>query len=173
MGGGKQLIYSDIQRLKNQLNIPLNGGLALLYFLHNNRYYRCLFYHRIGPVRALLISWLRPGDRYFVIPDSMSIGKGMLFAHPYSTILNAESIGDNFSCIHCCTIGKKGDRRPRLGDNVTMGAGSMIIGDVTIGNNVTIGAGSVVVKSVPDNCIVVGNPARIVKQNGQRVNLPL
>lgn len=86
----------------------------------------------------------------------------MKYAHPYSTILNAESIGDNFSCIHCTTIGKKNGRRPRIGNNVTCGCHVAIIGDITIGNNVTIGAGSVVVKDVPDNCVVAGVPAKII-----------
>jgi serine acetyltransferase len=157
------LIFSDISTLGKQLNIILGKRMALLYMLHNNRYYRCLFYHRIGPVKSLLISWIRPGDKYFQLSFSTKIGKGMSFAHPYSTILNAESIGENFSCIHCCTIGKKNNARPVLGDNVTMGAGSMIIGDVRVGNNVIIGAGAVVVKNVPDNCVVAGNPAHIIK----------
>ena len=46
-----------------------------------------------------------------------------------------------------------------------MGANSTILYDVNIGNNVIIGAGSVVVKDVPDNAVVVGNPARIIKYN--------
>ena len=46
---------------------------------------------------------------------------------------------------------------------MTLGANVTIIGDITIGNNVTIGAGSVVVKDVPDNSVVVGNPARVIK----------
>ncbi len=49
--------------------------------------------------------------------------------------------------------------------NVTCGCHVAIIGDITIGNNVTIGAGAVVVKDVPDNAAVVGNPARIIKYN--------
>lgn len=44
-----------------------------------------------------------------------------------------------------------------------LGANICIIGDIRIGNNVTVGAGTVVVKDVPDNCVVVGNPARIIK----------
>lgn len=166
MGGGKKrLIISDLRAIEHQLNIKLPEFLQLLYQLHNNRYFRHVFYYRIGPKWDLLISWYRPGDKYFWIPFSTKVGSGLRFAHPYSTILNAESIGDNFSCIHCTTIGKKDGRRPRIGNNVTVGCHVAIIGDITIGNNVTIGAGSVVVKDVPDNAVVVGNPARIIKYN--------
>lgn len=166
MGGGKKrLIISDLRSIEHQLNIKLPVFLQLLYQLHNNRYFRHVFYYRIGPMWDLLISWYRPGDKYFWIPFSTKVGSGLRFAHPYSTILNAESIGDNFSCIHCTTIGKKDGRRPRIGNNVTVGCHVAIIGDITIGNNVTIGAGSVVVKDVPDNAVVVGNPARIIKYN--------
>ncbi len=50
---------------------------------------------------------------------------------------------------------------PRIGNNVDIGANVVIIGDIEIGDNVIIGAGSVVVKSIPADCTVVGNPARI------------
>lgn len=161
--GKKRLIVSDIEGLKKQVNISLSNWLAVLYFLHNNRYYRKAFYYRIGPAISLLIGWWRPGDSSFIIPDSTKIGKGLYFAHPYSTVLNAESIGDNFSCIHCTTLGKKDGTRPVIGDNVTIGCHACIIGGVHIGNNVTIGAGAVVVKDVPDNCVVAGNPAKVIK----------
>lgn len=80
----------------------------------------------------------------------------MWIAHPYATIINAKSIGSNFSCIHCTTIGAHNDRAT-IGDNVSLGANVTIIGNIRIGNNVTIGAGSVVVKDLPDNCVAVGN----------------
>ena len=164
-GGRKKMIVSDLRAIEHQLNIKLPICLQLLYQLHNNRYFRHVFYYRIGPMWDLLISWYRPGDKYFWVPFSTKVGKGLKYAHPYSTILNAESIGDNFCCIHCTTIGKKDGRRPRIGNNVTVGCHVAIIGDITIGNNVTIGAGAVVVKDVPDNAVVVGNPARIIKYN--------
>ena len=58
-------------------------------------------------------------------------------------------------------------------DNVSINANSVVIGKITIGDNVVVGAGSVVTKSVPDNCVVVGNPAFILKENGITVKRPL
>ncbi len=172
-GFGKQrtVINGDMDVIRHQIKIrkKLPHWLILLFLLHQSPYFRSLFYYRIGPVKSLLFSWLRPGCKTFTIPYSTKIGKNLWFAHPYSTVLNAASIGDNFKCIHCVTIGKAmnsaGGKRPVIGDNVSVGCHACIIGPVTIGNNVTIGAGSVVVKDVPDNCTVVGNPARILKTN--------
>ena len=109
------------------------------------------------------MEWYRPGDRYFIIKKDMKIGKGIRVTHPYSTILSAVSIGDNFRCIQGVTIGASATGNPTIGNNVHVGANAIIIGGITIGNNVRIGAGSIVVKSVPDNCVVAGNPARVIK----------
>ena len=54
------------------------------------------------------------------------------------------------------------EKVPHIGDNVFIGAGAKILGDIKIGNNVKIGANAVVTKDVPDNCTVVGNPAVII-----------
>ena len=51
-----------------------------------------------------------------------------------------------------------------IGDNCYIGAGAIIMNPIKIGNNVTIGAGSVVTKDIPDNCIVAGNPAKIIRR---------
>lgn len=170
--GLRPLINSDLYKIEHQIKIGvrLPPLLLLLFFLHNNCYYRSLFYRRVGPIVNLLIGWWRPPAKDFIIPYGTKIGEGLWFAHPYATVLNAESIGKNFRCIHCTTMGTKagmdagGGNRPVIGDNVSIGCHACIIGDVHIGNNVTIGAGSVVIKDVPDNCIVAGNPARIIKK---------
>lgn len=162
-GKSRSLTNKDVQRMCNQIGLDVPTILGLLYLLHTDRYYRVVFYHRIGPVAKAIIGWYRPGDRYFIIPPATKIGGGIYIAHPYSTVLNADSIGENFTCIHCTTIGKKDGKKAVIGNNVTLGANSCVIGDVRIGDNVQVAAGAVVVKDVPDNCIVGGVPAKIIK----------
>jgi serine O-acetyltransferase len=92
---------------------------------------------------------------------------GVVCYHPYATVINAKSIGKNFTFRNSITIGNKNNlphEIPTIGDNVDVGANAVIIGKITIGNNVSIGAGAVVVKDAPSNSIVVGNPARIIKK---------
>lgn len=164
MGGGKKALRKDVYVMLTRIHIHVPHFLGLLYLLHNNSYFRSLFYYRIGPVYSMLIGWYRPGDKYFIISKTLKMGGGFLLSHPYATILNAESIGENFSCRHCTTLGAKPNGRPVIGNNVSLGANVTIIGDVHIGDNVVVGAGAVVVKDVPSNCVVAGNPAKIIKR---------
>lgn len=59
-----------------------------------------------------------------------------------------------------------------IGKNVLIGANALVLGKITIGDNVKIGAGAVVLHDVPDNCTVVGNPARIIKTNDEPLKDP-
>jgi serine O-acetyltransferase len=61
---------------------------------------------------------------------------------------------------------EKGKRHPSIGNNVVIGTGAKILGNITIGNNTKVGAGSVVIRSVPDNSTVVGVPGRVTRTRG-------
>jgi putative colanic acid biosynthesis acetyltransferase WcaB len=101
------------------------------------------------------------------IPWNVRIGSKTKLYHGQGTVIHPETIiGDNCTIRQNTTIGNKNNgASPVLGNNVDIGANVCIIGEIEIGNNVTIGAGSVVVKSIPSNCVVAGNPARIIKQS--------
>ena len=63
--------------------------------------------------------------------------------------------------------------KPSIGDYVSVMANAVVIGGITIGNSVVIGAGAVVTKNVPDNCTVIGNPAYIIRKDGEKVHISL
>lgn len=96
------------------------------------------------------------------------------FPHPHNIVIgNNVTIGKNCVIYQNVTLGKKGtfylddgniNDYPNIGDNVIIYAGAMIIGNVKIGNNVIVGANSVVTIDVPDNSIVGGIPAKILKK---------
>jgi putative colanic acid biosynthesis acetyltransferase WcaB len=98
------------------------------------------------------------------------VGSGLKIEHGYSLVVNDQTvIGSNVHLRHCITIGcvklSDGSQGPSpvIGDNVEVGANTVILGGIHIGENAKIGAGSVVVKDVPANAVVVGNPARVVR----------
>lgn len=140
--------------------------------------FRVILYYRLGKVGKFFSHIIKPPYGRTTIIDCPDVaGGGNLFSHAYSTVLNCEHIGYGCAFLQNTTFGNKYKNgkwvRPSLEDNVSVGANVVVIGDVHIGNNVRIGAGAVVTKSIPDNCIVVGNPARIIFKDGQRVDIPL
>ncbi len=106
------------------------------------------------------------------IPFKTTLGKNTRLYHGHATVINDGCIiGNNCVIRHCTTIGNKQINEntfsscPIIGNNVDIGANVCIIGPVKIGNNVTIGAGSVIVKDIPNDCVVVGNPSRVIKNH--------
>lgn len=138
--------------------------LILLVF---KKAYRNIFYQRVGKI-SHLFKWMLPEYDAFILDNQMVMGG--CAGHPFATVVNANSVGKNFSVFQNVTVGVNRGGKPTIGDNVSIFTHSVVIGDITIGNNVTIGAGSVVCKSVPDNCVVIGNPARIIYENGKKVD---
>lgn len=108
------------------------------------------------------------------IHPGAEIGPGLFIDHGMGVVIGETAIiGENVTLYQDVTLGgtgiERGKRHPTLGNNVVVGAGAKVLGNIKIGNNVKIGAGSVVVHSVPDNCTVVGVPAEIVRKEGQKI----
>lgn len=96
------------------------------------------------------------------------VGEGLVIQHGFGTRIGCSRMGRNCQVWQGVTIGKRrsgvNEPRPVIGDNVKICANSLVLGGVTIGDNAVVGAASVVLESVPAGCVVVGNPARIVKR---------
>ena len=102
----------------------------------------------------------------YLFPNTIDVG--LQIVHPgYIWVDGSSRIGKNCTILPGVLLGKKmpGLHPPLIfiGDNCYIGTGSIILGPVKIGNNVTIAAGSVVVKDVQDNVVVGGLPATIIK----------
>jgi len=121
--------------------------------------------HKLGFL-ARIVDWTL---RYFYsceVHTRMNIGGGMLLLHNGLGVVihPGATIGNNLKIHQNCTIGgNHGYGLPIIGDNVMIGAGAVIMGEIRIGNNVKIGANAVVLTDVPDNCTAVGVPAKIIK----------
>lgn len=101
------------------------------------------------------------------IHPAARIGKGILIDHGTGVVIGETAVvGDNVSMLHEVTLGgtgkESGDRHPKVGNGVMIGAGAKILGNVRIGNGSKIAAGSVVLHEVPPHATVAGVPARIV-----------
>jgi len=99
------------------------------------------------------------------------IGEGILIDHAHSIVIGeTAAVGDNVSMLHSVTLGgtgkEDGDRHPKIGSGVLLGAGAKVLGNITIGKCSRVAAGSVVLNDVPPNKTVAGVPARVVGESG-------
>ncbi len=101
------------------------------------------------------------------------IGKGFVIHHGYGSVIGC-IMGSNVHISHAVSIGgnwgkkKEGRGWPIIGDNVWIMPGAMILGPVTIGSNVIIGVSSLVMSDVPDNSVVAGSPAKVIRPISER-----
>jgi len=107
------------------------------------------------------------------IHPGAKIGPGLFIDHGMGVVIGETTeIGENVTLYQDVTLGgtgiERGKRHPTLGDNVVVGAGAKVLGNIKIGNNVKIGAGSVVVHSVPDHSTVVGVPGEVLRRETRK-----
>lgn len=166
------LLMKDKESMKftEDLKMSKHGFFVAMYLKPQ---YKVLLYARLGRV-SYLLKYIC--GSYPITIDSkhnMSLGKGVWMEHPHGTHLHARSIGEYLTVKQNVCIGMNHNQLPILGNHVFCGVGSCVLGGIIIGDNVNIGANCVVTKDIPSNATVIGNPARIIKLNGKRVNIPL
>lgn len=101
------------------------------------------------------------------IHPAAQIGKGVFFDHGTGIVIGETAVvGDEVSMLHAVTLGgtgaERGDRHPKIGKGVLLGAGAKVLGNIIIGDHAKVASGSVVLKPVPAGCTAAGVPARIV-----------
>ncbi|XBQ16090.1 MAG: serine O-acetyltransferase [Oceanicaulis sp.] len=110
----------------------------------------------------------RMSERFGVdINPAARIGRGIMIDHATSVVIGETAVvGDDVSILHEVTLGgtgsEDGDRHPKIGNGVLIGAGAKVLGNITVGDEARIAAGSVVLQPVPARCTVAGVPARPV-----------
>jgi len=176
------LIYSDYQKYKKYGS----NFFVILFFTQG---FWATFQYRLAHYCFIHITW-QPFRFIFKsilflwqkgieittgisIPASTKIGHSFYIAHFGGIILNSNAIiGDNCNISQGTTIGVSGlgENRgvPTIGNNVYIGANSVIAGKISIGNNVLIGACSLVNKSLLDDSVVIGVPALVISQKGSK-----
>ncbi len=104
------------------------------------------------------------------------IGKGLFIDHGMGVVVGETAvIGDNVTLFQGVTLGgtgkEQGKRHPTIGNNVVVGTGAKVLGNITVGDNSYIGANAVVIRDVPPNSTVVGVPGHVTRQDGKKIDL--
>lgn len=163
---------------------PAAKGFFEVLFLYQGLH--VLVHHRIAQFFyrlhlffiARLISQLSRHITGIEIHPGARIGRRFFIDHGMGVVIGETAvIGDDVLLYQGVTLGgtglEKGKRHPTVGNNVVIGAGAKILGDITIGDNSYIGANAVVIKDVPANSTIVGVPGRITQQEGKKIDLKL
>ena len=151
--------------------ILLYSGLhAIIYYRMSRALYRAGV-----PLLPRMISQYARFMTGIEIHPGAAIGKGLFIDHGMGVVIGETAvIGDNVTLYQGVTLGgtgkEKGKRHPTLGNNVVVGTGAKVLGNIMIGDDVLIGANAVVIRDVPMDSTVVGVPGRIVKQEGKIVH---
>jgi serine O-acetyltransferase len=164
-----EYLLADIQALTAQEygwaaklgTVLLHPGLHSVLFYRASRWF---YLHRM-PAVSLLINYLSSVLTGAQISHRACIGKALVVYHPHGVVVGADAVlGEHCRLVQGVVIGQKhgGGDRPHIGDRLYAAAGAKLLGRIRIGHDVQIGPNAVVTRSLPDNVLVAGNPARIV-----------
>lgn len=129
-----------------------------------------LISHRKGPLAKLSLAFVKRRIEFWTIVAGCDIHRDATIPestrlpHPTGVVVHRDTvIGENCLIMQQVTLGQTAEQgAPTLGENVYVGAGAKILGNVTIGDNARVGANAVVLCDVPENATAVGIPARVV-----------
>lgn len=168
-----KLIISDYFRISGRIDSIFkifkasiyNSSVWILILFRLNQHHGCF-----SPILVRL--YLSACKKYHIfLPPSTKVGYGFYIGHGFGLVINGTAIiGNNVNLSQFTTIGSNRDKAAQIGDNVYIGPSVCVVENVHIGNCADVGAGAVVVKDVPDNAVVVGVPARVVKYNCKTTN---
>jgi serine O-acetyltransferase len=145
-------------------------GLHAVWAHHVSRW---LWRHGMRLLARLVSQFARLFTGVEIHPGA-EIGRRLFIDHGMGTVIGETAIvGDDVTLYQGVTLGgtgkEKGKRHPTLGNNISIGSGAKLLGNITIGDNCRVGANSVVLRSVPPNSTIVGVPGHIVLRDGKRV----
>lgn len=144
-----------------------NDFISFSYLIVQRKHFRNLMLNRLhrNPIKYIFSRLLfKPLDSLYINMPPENIGGGLYIQHGFSTIIAAQSIGENCSINQQVTIGYKKDKSPTICNNVKICAGAIVIGGITINDNCIVGAGSVVTHDVQKDTVVCGVPAKKIKE---------
>lgn len=157
-------------RSKLEILILYNGVHAILLYRLSHWLWR---HHLLFLARLIsqIAKWLTGVE----IHPAATIGRRLVIDHGTGIVIGATTIiGDDCLIYQGVTLGgtgiSQGKRHPTLGNNVMIGSGAKVLGDIRIGNHSRVAANSVVLRDVPDHSTVVGVPGRIVRINGEKTD---
>ena len=177
---GNLMLKRAINKIKEDIKViyekdPAATNLAEVLFCYPGL--QALISHRIAhklaywgvPFIPRFISYITRIITGIEIHPKAQIGNRFFIDHGEGVVIGETTIiGDDVLIYQQVTLGgtgnEHGKRHPTIGNNVIIGAGAKVLGNITIGDNTRVGAGSVVVDDVPEHCTVVGVPGRVVQQ---------
>ena len=176
------IFFNEIKTVKDRDPAAKSAFEVLLLYPGLHALVFCRISHKLWEWKIPFVPrWLSQTARFFTgieIHPGAQIGKSFFIDHGMGIVIGETAIvGDNVLLYQGSTLGgtgkETGKRHPTLGNNVVVGAGAKILGNITIGDNSYIGANAVVIRNVPPNSTVVGIPGRITKQEGRRIDMEL